>query len=72
MSGLLNDSGAENGHAWTAAYVYEPTAHWKLTLEGLRVASNELNRLLALGQPTFARETQVQLAVRYALGSLAY
>jgi len=72
VSDLLTNAGAENGHAWTAAYVYEATAHWKLTLEALRVDSNDANRLLKLGQPTYAQERQVQLAVRYTLGSLIY
>jgi hypothetical protein len=63
--------GAQRGQAWTAAYVLEPDTHWRVTLEWLQVRSNAVNRVLELGQPAFAKETQLQLAVRYALGSLA-
>jgi hypothetical protein len=81
-----SSSGAQHGHAWTAAYVFEPgvqwPAHWPgghwpsaanctITLEWLQVSSDAVNRVLELGQPPFAKETQVQIAVRYALGSLA-
>jgi hypothetical protein len=64
-------AGAQHGHAWTAAYVFEPNTHWRFTVEWLRVASYSANRVLLLGEPAFARETQLQLAVRYAIGSLA-
>lgn len=63
-------SGAQHGHAWTAAYVYEPDAHWRFTVEWLHVTSDAANRMLELGEPAIARETQLQLAVRYAVGSL--
>jgi hypothetical protein len=63
--------GAQRGHAWTAAYVFEPTAHWKVTLEWLRVISDAPYRAEELGTPRVATETQVQLAVRFALGPLA-
>jgi hypothetical protein len=62
-------NGTQMGHAWTAAYVFEPNPHWRLTLEWLRVVSDSVNRTLFLGEPRLATETQVQLAVRYALGS---
>jgi opacity protein-like surface antigen len=64
-------AGAQRGHAWTAGYVFEPNARWKFTLEWLRVTSDTANRALLLGAPRVATETQVQLAVRFALGSLA-
>lgn len=64
-------NGAQRGHAWTAGYVFEPNARWKFTLEWLRVTSDTANRALLLGTPRMATETQVQLAVRFALGSLA-
>jgi hypothetical protein len=67
-----DDGGAaQHGHAWTAAYVFTPDLHWRLTLEWLRVTSNAANRDLELGQPRGVTETQLQLAVRYALGPLA-
>ncbi|HET9391644.1 MAG TPA: hypothetical protein VFO44_18500 [Steroidobacteraceae bacterium] len=69
-SGSPDGAGAEEGHAWTAAYVYEASPHWRFTLEWLRVDSNVTNRVLELGEARFARETQLQLAARYALGSL--
>ena len=62
--------GAQHGHAWTAAYVYEPGAHWRFTLEWLRVATDNQNRPIYVGLPPRAVETQVQLAVRFALGPI--
>jgi hypothetical protein len=61
-------AGSQRGNAWTAAYVFEPNTHWRLTLEWLRVTSDTANRVLELGLPAVATETQVQLAVRFALG----
>ncbi len=66
-----NGNGLQRGHAWTAAYVFKPDSHWRCTLEWLRVRSDSANRALELGQPRAATETQVQLAIRYALGPLA-
>jgi hypothetical protein len=63
--------GGQHGHAWTAAYVFEPDRHWRFTLEWLRVSSDTANRALDLGIPRAATETQVQLAVRFAVGPLA-
>lgn len=67
----LNDGGwgAETGHAWTAAYVFTRDEHWRFTLEWLRVTSSSYLRPDAFNLPALARETEVQLAVRYALGS---
>jgi hypothetical protein len=61
--------GAETGHAWTAAYVFTPDEHWRFTLEWLRVTSSSYLREEVFAEPALARETQLQLAVRYALGS---
>ncbi|HEY6482964.1 MAG TPA: hypothetical protein VIY54_05500 [Steroidobacteraceae bacterium] len=69
QSDLAGGSGAQQGHAWTAAYVFEPDAHWRFSLEWLRVTSDSANRVLLFGEPGYARETQLQFAVRYALGS---
>jgi hypothetical protein len=68
--------GAQHGHAWTVAYVFEPDRHWpdmkwKVTLEWLRVTSDAPYRVEELGTPQVATETQIQLAVRFALGPLA-
>jgi hypothetical protein len=60
--------GWQDGHAWTAAYIFNASAHWRFTLEWLRVESSNYNREEAGGAP-FATETQLQLAVRYAIGS---
>jgi hypothetical protein len=66
----------QHGRAWTAAYVFEPDTHrqdmkCKVTLEWLRVTSDSPYRIIELGTPGVATETQVQLAVRFALGPLA-
>jgi hypothetical protein len=63
------DDGAQYGHALTAAYLFEASAHWRLTLEWLRVVSTSYNRGDLYGLAPLATQTQVQLAVRYALGS---
>jgi hypothetical protein len=60
--------GWQDGHAWTAAYTFNASAHWRVTLEWLRVVSSSYNRQ-DLGGPLLATETQLQLAIRYALGS---
>jgi hypothetical protein len=60
--------GAQNGHAWTAAYGFEPDAHWRFTLEWLQVVSSNYTREV-LGGPALLTETQLQLQIRYALGS---
>jgi hypothetical protein len=60
--------GAQSGHAWTAAYVFQANAHWRITLEWLQVVSSNYTRE-ELGGPLQLTETQLQLAIRYALGS---
>jgi hypothetical protein len=60
--------GAQDGHAWTAAYIFDANAHWRFTLEWVRVTSSSENRE-EQGGPPLASETQWQLAIRYALGS---
>jgi hypothetical protein len=62
-------AGTQSGHALTAAYAYEAGAHWRVSLEWLRVVSDSYNRQDLYGLPPWATQTQVQLAVRYALGS---
>jgi hypothetical protein len=63
--------GAQHGHAWTAAYVFEPDTHWRVILEWLQVTSDSANRALDLGVSPVATETQLQLSVRFALGPAA-
>jgi hypothetical protein len=65
----LDGDGTQSGHAWTAAYAFDAGAHWRVSLEWLQVTSDSYNRQELYGGPLAARETQVQLAVRYALGS---
>jgi hypothetical protein len=60
--------GAQDGHAWTAAYLFDLDAHWRLALECVRVVSSSANRQ-EHGGPPLATETQWQLSVRYAIGS---
>jgi hypothetical protein len=62
------EGSAQRGHAWTAAYIFNASEHWRFTLEWLRVASSSYYRAGQGGTP-FATETQLQLAIRYALGS---
>jgi len=63
--------GPQHGHAWTAAYVFEPDTHWRLTLEWLRVTNDNQDRPFYVGLSPAATETQVQLGVRFALGPAA-
>jgi hypothetical protein len=63
--------GAQSGHAWTAAYVFNADAHWRFTLEWLQVISSSSSRA-DLGGPPLLTETELQLAVRYALGATSY
>jgi hypothetical protein len=48
--------------------VFEADAHWRFTFEWLRVSSSSYTRA-DLGRPPQLSETQVQLAVRYALAA---
>jgi hypothetical protein len=70
-SDTIQGGGTQHGHAWTAAYVFEPNLRWRFTLEWLRVVSDSENRPFYLGVPARATETQVQLAARFALGAAA-
>ena len=60
--------GWQIGHAFTAAWLFDADAHWRLAFEWLRVRSYSYYRTEFAG-PAFATETQLQLAVRYAFGS---
>jgi hypothetical protein len=61
--------GWQRGHAFTAAWLFDADAHWRLALEWLRVGSHSYNRPDSYAGPPFATETQLQVAVRYAFGS---
>jgi hypothetical protein len=58
--------GADDGHAWTAAYAYEFDAHWSVMLEELAIDS-EMPARRSLNEPIAASERELQLAVRLEL-----
>jgi hypothetical protein len=57
---------ADHGHAWTLACMRELNKHWSLALEGILSDSTVPLRTVS-GQPAYAREQMLQLAVRYEL-----
>jgi hypothetical protein len=61
--------GAQNGHAVTLAYRFEPDEHWRFTLEGVRTRGFEANRQVLAGEAPFATESLVQVAIRYAVSN---
>jgi len=67
-SNVPDGDGRQTGHAWTAAWMFDADAHWRLALEWLQVRSYSYLRT-EFGGPPLATETQLQLAVRYAFGS---
>lgn len=67
MGPRWSNPGNEDGHAWTAAYSFEPNNAWRFMLEWLRVRSDVKARPINLGEPALATETKVELSVRYSL-----
>ena len=63
------DDGAQSGHAVTVAYAFNASEHWRVSLEWLRVVSDSYTRQELYALPPWATQTQVQLALRYTLGS---
>ena len=61
--------GDQAGHALTLAYRFEPDRHWRFTLEWVRARSFEGNRAVLEGAAPFATESDVQLAIRYAVSN---
>jgi hypothetical protein len=61
----------QKGHAFTLAYIFQPGSRWRYTLEWLHVASTSYNREEYEDGPPMASQTQVQFAIRYALGPLS-
>ena len=57
---------ADHGHAWTLACMRELNRHWSVALEGIQSDSTVPLRTV-YGQPAYAREQMLQLAVRYEL-----
>lgn len=64
--------GEQSGHAWTAAYVFDSGKSWTAALEWLRVTNRSYNQSEYLGRAGFLTDDQVQLAIRYAIGSASY
>ena len=64
--------GAQSGHAWTTAYVFDPGNAWKVTVEWLRVTSSSYVWSEEADHPSPVTDNQVQLSVRYALGATLY
>jgi len=58
------DYGFDDGHAWTLAYEHHFDQHWNAVLEEVLVVSDNNSRFY-IGLPSYARESQLQLAVRY-------
>jgi hypothetical protein len=61
--------GAQAGHALTLAYRFEPTSHWRFTLEWVRARGFQGNRAALESAAPFATESDVQLAIRYAVSN---
>ena len=57
---------ADHGHAWTVACTRTLGGHWSAVLEGIEAVSDVPLRVTR-GQPSYAREQQLQLALRYEL-----
>ncbi|HEX5462680.1 MAG TPA: hypothetical protein VFX20_22130 [Steroidobacteraceae bacterium] len=64
--------GAQTGHAWTAAYVFNAGKNWTLTVEWLRVTGNSYSWSEETDRPGPVTDNQAQLSIRYALGSASY
>lgn len=58
------DNNNERGRAWTAAWIWRPAPHHRLTAELLHIMSRRTERL-DLGLPERADETTVQLSYRW-------
>jgi len=61
--------GAQAGHALTLAYRFEPNSHWRFTLEWVRARGFQGNRAALTGETPFDTESDVQLAIRYAVSN---
>ena len=64
-----DDDGWQTGHASTLAYIFQPNERWRFTLEWLHVVSTSYNRADFGQGNALDSQTQVQLAVRCAIGS---
>ncbi|HKE96866.1 MAG TPA: hypothetical protein VKB34_21340 [Povalibacter sp.] len=57
-------NGAQDAHAWTAAYLFDLSSHWQLGTEAVVIDGSLLQRA-RLGEPVSSSEKQLQFAVRY-------
>ena len=64
--------GAQSGHAWTAAYLFDAGRSWTVAVEWLRVTSDSYSWSEELDRPGPVTDNQAQLSVRYALGTATY
>jgi hypothetical protein len=61
--------GDQAGHAVTLAYRFEPNSHWRFTLEAVRTRGFQANRAIFYSEAPFATQSNLQLAIRYAVSS---
>ena len=61
--------GNQGGHALTLAYRFEPNPRWRLTLEWVRARGFQENRAIDAGEAPFATQSNVQVAIRYAVSN---
>ncbi len=61
--------GDQGGHAVTLAYRFEANAQWRFTLEWVRARGFQANRAINADEAPFATESNVQLAIRYAVSN---
>ena len=66
-----DDDGWQTGHASTLAYIFQPSTRWKFALEWVHFVSTSYNREDFGQGNSLDSQTQVQLAVRCALGTSA-
>ncbi len=64
-----DDDGWQTGHASTLAYIFQPNDRWRFSLEWLHVVSTSYNRADFGQGNALDSQTQVQLAVRCAIGT---
>src|SRR5215472_16021031 len=63
------DNYAQYGHAWTVAYIFEPSAHWRFALEWLEVTTDSSLREGYFSGAEVLSERKLEASFRYALGS---
>ncbi len=69
LTDFSEGEGAQYGHAWTVAYIFEPNAHWRFTLEWLDAVTDSSAREEYFSIEGYATERKLEAAFRYALGS---